>query len=658
MYSVIDYRFNGLKITQKLSPLNSELETCKANDSTRYYQVDYMIENDSNISIKAGILVLFDMMIDNNDAAKMDAFSSDLAMKARPELTNKNTLLRGKYAKYANTDHINRILVYRDTKTTKSLTGDFHLSSEPDEIHIGSWPVLFSVLWDVPEIKIGTKYNDSAVLLKWDTIAMDPGAKRIYTTIFGLYNKGTLELVPAGTNFTGTTKTGSRVKPGKPDFTVSPDTIYEGQTTLLKWNVDNPLMADIYVSAKAKTKQRNQGKMSISPKGTTIYYLQLIDHGKEIANVNVKVVVLKRPAEIIPEKINFDGKFTIGSNNKHITYGYPFPYSTSYFQLNYKKEYFSNNSVLDKSNYLEATQNLNMAKEKRNVLSYKSTDFEIIQRLIPLDEKFEITEAAMAVYFRCEYCVKNLKNAKSYFGFKQILDFSSLDADKLQLQVNEKPAKFNMTYTDTNIPDLILLSDKHDNKGIKLFTMAKGGEKPKSVSVGDWHFLKNLKLETSYSDSSFYKNPAALISWQKSILPYDSAKFVFIIGTNQNQKLQYLYNQSEEVKSMSINFETSQYKVPEDKINEIINFVKDSTFDFMVLEGFSDNRGKLETNYLLSKKRINNIMEIITHKTDIKDNQILNQVHGEFYSNQKSNNQEVNDMEERKVKIVLFRVLK
>ena len=61
------YGFNGLKITQKLSPLNKECIEVDKNDTTRYYKIDYIIENQTNKSIETGLLVLFDMMIDNSE---------------------------------------------------------------------------------------------------------------------------------------------------------------------------------------------------------------------------------------------------------------------------------------------------------------------------------------------------------------------------------------------------------------------------------------------------------------------------------------------------------------------------------------------------------------------------------------------------------------
>ncbi|RLD74073.1 MAG: hypothetical protein DRJ10_17210 [Bacteroidetes bacterium] len=653
MHSEINYRFNGLKITQKLSPLNKNLEASKLNDSTRYYQVDYIIENDSNKTINAGLLVLFDMMIDDNDAAKMDAFKTDIIEQISNEQKRKNKKLRGKYSKYVKSDQLKRILVYRNSKLTKDLTGDFRLVTEPDEIHIGSWPVFYSVLWDVPKIKEGKRYYDSAVILKWNTGPLAPGEKQFYTTIFGIYNKGVLELVPAGTNFVGSNKQGKRIKQINPEFTVTPDTIYEGQTATLSWKVESPLNADIYVSAKSKTKQRERGRINVKPKKTTAYYLQMLDQGKQIANVKARVVVLKRPP-----KIELDGRFTIGAGNQAITFGYPFPYATSYFQMYHNKKYYSNNSSIPKAKYLPGKQVENIDTDKKNVLSYETKDFEITQSLIPLNEKYEKTDLKNAQFYRVQYTIKNRSKYKADYSFKQFLDLSSFIADSLKLKINGRPSSFNKSYVGKYIPKNVLISDNTDRSAIKLLTITSESEKPKSVSIGDWHFLKSLKIQKKYSDSTFYKNPAALIRWKKSVLANETAKFAFIIGTNQNQKLQYLYNQSEEIKTLTINFKTNKHKISKNEIAEITSFIQENGFDFIVLNGFTDNRGTLETNYQLAEKRISSIKEIITKRGHIDEKNILQKVHGEFFSNQKTNNEEVDDEHERKVNILLFRVKK
>ncbi|OQX98816.1 MAG: hypothetical protein B6I20_10615 [Bacteroidetes bacterium 4572_117] len=647
MHSEITYRFNGLLITQKLSPLNQNLEASKPNDSTRYYQVDYIIKNDSTKTIDAGVLVLFDMMIDDNDAAQMDAFKTDLIGKVSSEQRR----LRGKYAKYNKADHLQRILVYRNKKRTGDLTGDFRLLTDPDEIHIGSWPVFFSVLWDVPEIKVGKRYFDSAVILKWKTKPLKPGEQFSYSTIFGLYNKGVLELVPTGTNFTGTKKDGKRLRQLNPELTVSPDTIFEGQSAQLNWKTENPLNAAIYISSKPKTKQRNRGKTTVNPKKSTTYYLQMLDNGKEIANVKTNLVVLKRP-----EKVSFDGRFTIGSENKAVTFGYPFPYSTSYFQLYHNKKYYSNNNGITKAKYLKGKQYADIETDKKNELSYESDGFEIKQSLIPLNEKLVKTEMDSAMFFRCEYTIKNLGKYKAGFSLKQFLDLSAIVADSLILKTNGRLSGFNTTYAGSKVFKQLNISDKAGEVGLKLLVWVSGSEKPKSVSIGDWHFLKNLKIKAKYTDSIFNKNPAVLIRWKKNILANESAKFAFIIGANKNQNLNYLYNQAEQVKLFTINFKTNKYKVGKDKITDIIDFIKENEFDFIVLNGFTDNRGTLETNYKLAGKRIDYVKNVIAKQAGISKDKILKKVHGEFFSNQKTNNEEIDDEAERKVNILLFKL--
>jgi outer membrane protein OmpA-like peptidoglycan-associated protein len=648
MHSSIQFRFNGLKIKQILSPLNEFLEPCQPSDSTRYYQVDYIVENDSNKTVNAGILVLFDTMIHGNDAAKMDAFKTDLLEYLTPEQRRDGAKSRGKYAKFKPGDGVKRILVYETKELTKDMTGDFRLQTIPDEVHIGSWPLFYGVLWDVPKIKKGKKYFDSAVILKWNTQPLAPGEKFYYTTIFGLYNKGVLELVPAGTNYSGTDKEGKRVTLSQPELIADPDTIFEGESSYLRWNVENPLNADVYVSAKPRTRQQNQGKIYVQPKSTTTYYLQMLDNGKEIANAGARITVLKRP-----EKIGFDGKFTIGSKEMPLTFGYPFPYSTSYFQLYYKKKYYSNNMDAGKDIYLQGKQFEDIPENEKNELTYETKDFEIVQKLVPLDINLKKTHRDSAFFYRCEYIIKNLNKSKATYSFRHILDFSSLSSERLQLKLDGNESHFNRSFIAKSVPKNIVISSKSDNYGVQLYPSPGQSQSPISVSVGDWHFLKDMEVKTEYSDSSFYRSPSVLLRLKKTVPGNETVKFAFIIGSNKKSKLKYVYNQSQEEKSAIVNFESNKFKIGSDDATKIIDFIKNNTFDFIVLEGFTDNVGALEKNYVLAKKRIDAIKNILKD-AGVDEQKILNKVHGEFFSNQKSKDKEVDDIEERKVKIVLF----
>jgi outer membrane protein OmpA-like peptidoglycan-associated protein len=305
--------------------------------------------------------------------------------------------------------------------------------------------------------------------------------------------------------------------------------------------------------------------------------------------------------------------------------------------------------------YLEAKSFENIPKEKRNELFYETKEFEIIQRLIPLNKKRNKTTIDSAVFYHCEYCIKNKTKSKATYSFRQILDFSSIMTDKLQLVLDGKLSRFNKTHISKELPSEIFIGDKAANDGVILLTSSLGLKKPTSVSIGDWHFLKNLEIKPSYSDSNFYKNPAVLLRWKKNVAANDSVKFAFIIGSMQKEKLQFEYNQAEEVKSLIANYETNKHEVSKKNEEEILDFIKKYKYDFIVLEGFTDNRGTLEKNYLLAKMRVENIKMILSNSGNISSDRIISKVHGEFFSNQKAKNKEIDDKEERKVKIVLFK---
>jgi outer membrane protein OmpA-like peptidoglycan-associated protein len=656
LHSEITYHFDGLKIDQKLSPLNADLMPCKPDDSTRYYQADYIIENTRNVPVNAGLLVLFDTMVDDNDAAKMDAFKTDLLEHLTPDQRKEAARMRGKYEIYLKQDGLKRILVYHNQKLAKGLTSDFRFVTDPDEIHIGSWPRFYSVLWDMPkDLKPGEKYFDSAVLLKWNPQPIAPGDKVYFSCIYGLYNKGKLELIPSGTNYSGTDTSGTRVKLTPPELVAVPDTIYEGGESTLYWKVVNPLNAQVFISAKPKSKQQNKGSLKVKPDFSTVYYLQMIDNGKEVASANAKVTVLKKPEE---PKISLDGRFTVGIDKQAITFGFPFPYSTSHFQLTYNKKQFSNSKDDVKSMYLPAWQRKNPSGDERNSITYQGGEFELTQNLVSLDKTLKSTDWDNAAFLRCEYHIKNTTKNKANIVFRQILDFSSFISDSTTLKVNGLSSRFNRIYKGERLPKELSILGRTTQTGINIKALVPGIQKPSSLVVGDWHFLKNMEVKTNFTDTNFYQSPAVLFSWAKTLNPGEVGKFAFIIGASNHSKLKYLYNEAEEISSTIVHFETNRASVSKNAEKEITDFIKRHEFDFIVLEGFTDNRGSLQKNHELAGKRIEFVRNILTRNLKIANELILKKVHGEVYSNLKSNYTDVDDLEERKVKISLFRAQK
>ena len=97
-----------LLITQKLTPVDSALNEVPLTSFGRYYRIDYTVKNNTDTIQEVGLLVLFDTMIDRNDACKMDAFSEDTPENMfegiRGEVPRVVQKKRGIEAQYTNED--------------------------------------------------------------------------------------------------------------------------------------------------------------------------------------------------------------------------------------------------------------------------------------------------------------------------------------------------------------------------------------------------------------------------------------------------------------------------------------------------------------------------------------------------------------------------
>lgn len=173
----IRYNYEGLDIRQHLMPVDDNLSEVSLDEFGKYYSIKYEIINKSGSAKKVGLLQLFDTMIDDNDACKIDIFATPDIIELKK--SNKN---RGVEQKLTGEEVPARLLIYHDEKLlTDALTGDIHTSlgdaTKPDEMFIGSWPYLHSVVWNISSSRTKVKrgYRDSAILMKWNQVKINDG---------------------------------------------------------------------------------------------------------------------------------------------------------------------------------------------------------------------------------------------------------------------------------------------------------------------------------------------------------------------------------------------------------------------------------------------------------------------------------------------------
>ncbi|MBU1720616.1 MAG: hypothetical protein KKA07_16245, partial [Bacteroidetes bacterium] len=235
----ITYYYKDISITQRCIPVDKNLDDVSETGFGQYYRIEYVIRNLGHENRKAGILLLLDTMIDDNDACQMDAFDTDDPEKMFSKIQIGKKKERQTERAYLSPDVPKRILVYHDSKKGISdLTGDVITNKKeatiPDEIYIGRWPYFYGVKWYVG-IDKPRKYRDSAIIMKWKERNVAPADSVKFVTYFGLYNPGNLQLI-------------SSDKPtGGVAFHAEPRNLPLGEKAKLVWETENPLGANIKI---------------------------------------------------------------------------------------------------------------------------------------------------------------------------------------------------------------------------------------------------------------------------------------------------------------------------------------------------------------------------------------------------------------------------
>ena len=167
------YLFRQVEIIQTLIPISRSYKEAKKGEVVPFYKVEYSFRNLTNKQKKIGLLVLFDTMIDDNDACVLDADTNRVKTETsylKPKIPNKLLI-------YHVPDDKKDLLGLIITKKNKLIT-------PPDELIIGSWPNLSTVVWNYSSSN--NKYYDSAVLFKWKEKLLKGNETRKFSTLIGI----------------------------------------------------------------------------------------------------------------------------------------------------------------------------------------------------------------------------------------------------------------------------------------------------------------------------------------------------------------------------------------------------------------------------------------------------------------------------------------
>lgn len=178
--STVRFRaFEGVEVTQRLIPVNRSFVDVPRGVGGQYYRIEYEIVNNSDRQRNVGLMLLIDTMIDDNDAAQMDADGSRVSTQT--SFTGKNVP--------------SELIVWRApgdrNDLAASLVTDKGRAVRPDALYVGKWPYFHKTVWTVAVD--GSAYTDSGILAKWDQVPIAAGGNRYLATHYGLpFGQGTV----------------------------------------------------------------------------------------------------------------------------------------------------------------------------------------------------------------------------------------------------------------------------------------------------------------------------------------------------------------------------------------------------------------------------------------------------------------------------------
>jgi outer membrane protein OmpA-like peptidoglycan-associated protein len=168
------YDFKNIQVRQKLTPLGKNFKPTDLKTTAQWYKVEYEILYNGKDEAAIGLQLLFDTMINENDACEFEINGK----KYKAGVSFKESGLP------------KEILMYETPGNKKNLLGQIITQKpeadvwQPDEIHVGTWNVLHEVIWEVDSL--GSDFKDSAVLLKWNAVILKPKQKTNFALLYGV----------------------------------------------------------------------------------------------------------------------------------------------------------------------------------------------------------------------------------------------------------------------------------------------------------------------------------------------------------------------------------------------------------------------------------------------------------------------------------------
>jgi len=655
IYSETEYDYKRVKIIQKLIPVDPALNPVDNPKNIQYYRIEYQLINQSNTAKDIGLTMFFDTQVAENDACWAEPFPASFYNSMKDSTQRKKETIFGKISfglfggkfgmeqLYEKSQVPSIILAYRNKwKKTDDITGVFltdqGAATRPDQLLIGRWPFYYNTLWDFnPPKSKKIKYTDSAVLMRWMQSKTESGQSKSFICYYGFYHPKGLDM-----KFQENYNT---------IFKVEPDVIMQGDEAQVIWETQNKLNAQINISQVGQN-QQNKGNMKIAPDSSTVYKLEMVYQKKIIGTWTAPITVLSKPSNKLSAD---DGRFTLGSDSINLTFGYPFPYSTSHFVLYCDNKIASNYSpIVDSMNYLKGDLQIIANKgSSQTITNYKWNDLLISQRLIPNDSNMQnLNDTLFGNYYKIEYNIINNTGKDAQIGLGLLLDLDLIERKGGFAKMDNQAVGLNTTFKNP-LPDVLSFYQKETDKkaiGSIMFNSARAVP-PDVLYIGQWQQFNALKWDLSEFKPDYTHDYAVWMRWNpKKVSAAQPLKIITYLGSDILKHLNVNHNRKENTKSGEVYFAVAKSNLTDKSLQTLKKLFENETPAYIVIEGFTDPSGKPETNFKLSQDRVQSVKDYLVKELKQNESLILSKSHGEYYSTDKKAKEQ-----DRKVTITIYR---
>jgi outer membrane protein OmpA-like peptidoglycan-associated protein len=350
-----------------------------------------------------------------------------------------------------------------------------------------------------------------------------------------------------------------------------------------------------------------------------------------------------------------EGRFTLGSKNQTLLFGYPYHFSSSHFVIGSNGRYASNNPDLEQVADLTGISLIAEHPHARGShvgsLRYTFDNLQITQHLIPTDKKFEpVGKGEYGTFYEIRYEIENHSDIEREVSFSMLLDIMLGVNDGVKVEADGRAVKMDECFFGEKVPHQFTFREA--DLRADLFLRVGRAVAPDKVCAGQWAYLAGVVDFEKQSVEQYTDDTALMLTWEKQTLePKEKRVCSFYLGSLSEQtELQFQYHKPLRKEQITLFFGSGESTLSEAEEQKLRELIGNKRYKAVLVEGFTDSTGDKKRNLELSKDRVDNVSYHL-QMCGIAFEKILRKSHGQFFALEK--NQEAD--QDRKVVVTFWR---